>query len=98
MGQKDMAFLYARTDLGDIGQDGKVEVVDVDALTVLSIGLRGPMSPARLAEAKREIELRLKRDGAWTRAGEWRLMGYNSPMIPADQRFYELQLPVTPRG
>ena len=34
------------------------------------------------------LEERLKRDG------EWRLLGYNSPMVPAAKRFWELQLPV----
>ena len=26
--------------------------------------------------------------------GEWRLLGYNSPMVPPAQRFWELQLPI----
>jgi hypothetical protein len=94
MRRSDMAFLYASTELGKTGQDGRVEVTDVQPLTVVSVGLRGPMNATKLAEAKREIELRLKRDGEWKRAGDWRLLGYNSPMIRADQRYYEVQLPV----
>lgn len=97
MGQRDMAFLYASTKLGTTGQDGRVDVTDVKPLTVVSVGLRGPMNAAKLAEAKEKIALRLK-DGDWKRAGDWRLLGYNSPMIRADRRYYEVQLPVQPNG
>jgi len=91
--QKDMAFLYASPELGETGRDGRVEVVDVEPLTVLSVGLRGPVGADELAAAKRAVEARAE-DAGWKRAGEWRLMGYNSPMIAADRRFYEFQLPV----
>ena len=29
------------------------------------------------------------------RAGAWRVMGYNSPMVSGAKRFWELQVPVT---
>ena len=35
----------------------------------------------------------MAQDG-WSRAGSWRMLGYNSPMVPAAKRFWELQVPV----
>ena len=43
--------------------------------------------------ARTAIEKRLAAEGL-ERAGDWRLMGYNSPMVPSNKRFWELQLPV----
>jgi len=93
MRQTDMAFLYGKPDQGEAGAAGPVEVVDNASLRVLSVGLRGPLTDAKLARARRQVENTLSKSG-FERAGAWRLMGYNSPMVPAGKRFYELQLPV----
>jgi len=92
LAQTDMAFLYANTKLGKAGEQGRVDVVDVKDARVLSFGIRGPMSQSKIADAKAAIEGRLGAE--WKRAGDWRMMGYNSPMVPAKQRFWEIQLPV----
>jgi len=88
-----MAFLYGKPGMGEKGRDGRVDVVDLGPANVLSFGLFGPPTPERLRDARRAIEERLKRDGLPT-AGSWRLLGYNSPMVPETRRFYELQVPV----
>jgi hypothetical protein len=96
--RESMAFLYASPALGEVGRDGRVEVVDLDPIRVLSFGIRGPMTDQKTRQAKQAIEERLRRESAsWKRDGEWRLLGYNSPMVPAERRFWELQLPVAPR-
>ncbi|MCU0726527.1 MAG: heme-binding protein [Planctomycetes bacterium] len=94
---KDMAFLYATPELGRVGSDGAVVVVDLESRTVLSVGMTGPVTPGKVAAARRAIEARTAEGAAWRPAGEWRLMGYNSPMISEARRFYEVQLPVEPR-
>ena len=94
LSQQDMAFLYESPGQGRTGRDGQVTVLDREPVKVLSIGLRGPLVPGKLTEARSSVEVRLANEAGWRRAGEWRLMGYNSPFIPASQRFFELQLPV----
>jgi hypothetical protein len=89
----DMAFLYESPGLGQAGKEGAVEVLDLPAVRVLSFGIRGNPAPEQIEAAKREIE-RLRIDKAMEAAGPFRLLGYNSPMVPAKDRFYELQLPV----
>ncbi len=93
---RDMAFLYGRPDLGRAGRDGPVEVLDLPGATVLSVGLNGPVTEERAAAARRAIEARLASDPSLEAAGEYRLLGYNSPMIPEARRFYEIQRPVRP--
>jgi uncharacterized surface protein with fasciclin (FAS1) repeats len=90
----DQAFLYERPTLGAAGVLGKVSVLDLPARTVLSIGMRGNPSTADVARARAALEARLAKDGL-ERAGPFRMMAYNSPMVPAAQRFWELQIPFT---
>ena len=92
----DMAFLYGAPEMGEPGRDGDVDVVDLEPTRVLSFGMFGPLTAERVKEARRAIGERLERDGLAT-AGDWRLLGYNSPMVPETRRFYELQLPVAAR-
>ena len=88
-----MAFLYESTAQGETGKQGSVEVADLPPARVVSIGLRGPLGKDKLAAARKAVEERAAREG-WVRHGGWRLMGYNIPMVPEADRFYELQLPV----
>ncbi|MHC4861768.1 MAG: heme-binding protein, partial [Planctomycetota bacterium] len=98
LAQKRMAFLYGEPEMGRKGRDGRVEVMDLEPMKVLSVGIRGPMSDDKVRDAREAILARLSagaREGdALRRAGDWRLMGYNSPMVPSEKRFWELQLPV----
>ena len=93
--RQNMAFLYASPALGQTGRDGRVDVVDLGPVRVLSFGIRGPLTDRKTEHAKQAIEERLRRESqSWKRNGEWRLLGYNSPMVQAERRFWELQLPV----
>ncbi|HJQ81686.1 MAG TPA: heme-binding protein [Lacipirellulaceae bacterium] len=90
-----MAFLYQSTEIGETGEQGDVEVVDVASELALSIGMRGEVTAdtvkkgaaflkSWLADHADEIEA----------AGSWRVFGYNSPFVPVNQRYFEVQLPV----
>ena len=89
----DMSFLYERPDQGQAGARDGVAVVNLPALTVLSVGMRGERDEAEVARAKAVLQARLELDGLQP-AGPFRLLGYNSPMVPASRRFWELQVPV----
>jgi hypothetical protein len=91
-----MAFLYGRPELGPLGRDGRVEVVDVPPMTVLTVGARGYDRPARLAELGARLRSWLAAHPEWTIAGELRTMGYNSPSVIDERRYFEVQIPVRP--
>ena len=90
-----MAFMYRSTKQGQLGNEGKVEVVDVPAQTAISIGIRGDATKQRVADAKLRLEnwLQTHRE-EYESAGPLRVMGYNSPFVADEKRFTEVQIPV----
>jgi len=93
LGMIDMSFLYERPDQGAAGAQGGVAVLNLPPMQVLSIGMRGDRSQGDIVRAKAALEARLQRDGLRS-SGSFRLLGYNSPMVPSASRFWELQVPV----
>jgi hypothetical protein len=89
-----MAFLYANQAIGAPGTEGEVEIVDVPAARVLSIGHRGSMSERNMQEKKSELDAWLAAHPEWEVCGPWRTMGWNSPMVADARKFWELQVHV----
>jgi hypothetical protein len=90
-----MSFLYERPDQGKAGKQGSVEVIDVPAMQVASIGCRGSQTSSALAEAREKLMKYLAENkDKYTAAGPMRVMGYNSPFVPRDRNFFEVQIPV----
>lgn len=95
LGFDSMAFLYVSTDVGRLGTDGEVEVVDVPAATVVSLGVRGASGAQRVqAERERLADWILSRPERYEIAGPPRMMGWNSPMVRDAKRYFEIQYPV----
>jgi hypothetical protein len=94
--ERSMAFLYPSTATGKTGDEGNVEIVDIPAATAVSIGVRGKISQARIARAQEALDTWLKANAdRYARAGDLRVLGYNSPMVPDAQSYFEVQVPVT---
>lgn len=93
-----MAFLYGSLKIGDPGDDAadnSVEVIDIPQQEVVSIGIRGRMSEQSVNAGHRRLLAWLDAHRHKFRAsGPLRRMGYNSPFIPADRSFFELQIPI----
>ncbi len=93
--QKSMAFLYERVDQGTAGKQGRVEVTDVPAMTVVSIGCRGESTTTSIDAARGKLVKWLEeKKEDYVPDGPLRLMGYNSPFVPRDKNFFEIQIPV----
>lgn len=91
-----MSFLYRSTDQGELGVQGKVQVVDIPAHRTVSIGIRGEATAERISDAKRRLENWLKTHAEeYEEAGALRVMGYNSPFVSNSKRFTEVQIPVS---
>lgn len=96
--QATMGFMYERAGQGNAGPDGPVEVVDVPAGMALSIGQRGYDSAERIAAARHRFQTWLQRhEDRYEAVGPLRMMGWNSPFVPRDQRYFEIQQPVRPK-
>ena len=92
---ESMSFLYRRVEQGPAGAtDSNVVVRDRAATVVLSIGVRGPLGPAALAEARERLRAVLAEHPEWKETGTLRTFEYNSPFVPLGDRWAEVQLPV----
>ncbi|MEO0514444.1 MAG: heme-binding protein [Planctomycetota bacterium] len=98
----DMMFMYADPDMGQLGQDATarpgeaVEVVDLPPVQVLSLGFFGNADRQQVNDALAMLERHLADRPELVAVGPPRLLGYNSPMVPADRRYSEVQIPVGP--
>jgi hypothetical protein len=93
--ERSMSFLYEKPDVGSAGTKGRVEVVDVPAATVVSIGCRGSQTTAAVTEARKKLLAYLDEHKAeHAAAGPVRVLGYNSPFVPRDRNYFEVQIPV----
>jgi len=74
-------------------------VSDVPAMTVVSIGCRGNQTAAAIATARQKLlDYLAEKKFKYAIAGPMRVMGYNSPFVPRDKNFFEVQIPVKPVG
>jgi hypothetical protein len=90
----DMSFCYEVPSLGaPSGPRDGVSVVDFPPMRVLSVGVRGdgPAGEPALDLARRALDARLAL-GDVVSTGAWRKLGYNSPMVRPEQRYWELQV------
>lgn len=93
--ERSMSFLYERPNQGSPGIKGSVEVIDVPAMTVVSIGCRGSRTSSAIAKARDKLVNWLdQKKTDYVSAGPMRIMGYNSPFVPRDRNFFEVQIPV----
>jgi hypothetical protein len=91
----EMAFLYENINVGRTGSSGRVDVVDVPAITAISIGVRGETSPDAVRAAHALLKAWLNdHSDKYVIEGRLRVLGYNSPMIPVGKRYFEVQIPV----
>ena len=90
----DMMFMYPRPDMGAVGPDDTVKVMDLPPVTVFSLGRFGDGGDAVQAEALAEVHAAVDADPAWEPAGAARRFGYSSPFVPREQRYWEVQVPV----
>lgn len=92
--ESKMAFLYGDPELGAVGKEGWVEVADAAPNWVVSMGCRGKESGKRIAELHTELLDWIVARPELTVSGSLRVMGYNSPMVRGNARYFEVQIPV----
>lgn len=94
LSQQSMAFLYGAPDIGKQGNAGSVQVMDAKPMKVVSIGLRGSRDRTVMADAANRLKQWVKANPNYKAAGEFRVMGYNSPFVPRTRQYFEMQLPL----
>lgn len=93
-----MHFLLEKNSLDEPKVVGPVRVSDMPAVRVLSIAFQGESNLEAIKKGQAAIESQLESMPAVVRAGEYRILGYNSPMLARSKNFWELQLPIKDSG
>lgn len=92
-----MHFLLEKNSLDEPKEAGSVKVADMPKMRVLSIAQQEPVTAEAIKAAQEKLLARLKELGDLRSAGQFRLLGYNSPLIPRNKNYWEVQLPVENR-
>ena len=98
LSEQTMAFLYGEPDMGETGMEDNVEVVDAQPVTVVSFGLNGRRADAKIQQARDQLMAWLAEHEQYEVAGPLRLLGYNSPFVPRDRQYWEVQIPIRASG
>jgi hypothetical protein len=93
-GSWTMSFLYRTTDLGPTGEDGRIKVVDLPELTVVSIGMRGGYGMGTVNAGLEQLRQWFDSQDQWEPAGNPRGLNYNGPQVPMRNKWSEVQVPV----
>jgi hypothetical protein len=90
-----MAFLYGDPKIGAAGSDGNVRVVDNAPRSTVCIGMCGEMSPSAIKQGRLFLsEWLAEHKHQYDADGELRVLGYNSPFIPVEKRYFEVEIPI----
>lgn len=96
-----MAFLYETTEVGKLGDQDSITVEENPPTLVVSLGMRGKRSNKQIENAKARLLRWLADQTKYDRLAEdpsaFRLYGYNSPMVPNDQKYWEAQMLLKPK-
>jgi SOUL heme-binding protein len=92
-----MSFLYRAKELGPVGEDGSVKVVDTPEVTVVSVGLRGAYGMDVTREGVKLLKPWLDGQTEWEIADEPRVFHYNGPSVRDANKWSEVQIPIRKR-
>lgn len=94
MSMSRMGFMYLTPESGKAGKQDGIEVINIPETIVLTIGMRGDDAPARVKGAEDQLKAWLAAHPKWTADGATRTMGYNSPSVRNNRRYFEVQIRV----
>lgn len=91
-----MSFLYRTPDMGAIGSDGRVQIVDTEPIVMLSIGMNGPYRLAAVRTGLAKLQNWLATQSEWqaVQGADPRALYYNDPSVPDRFKWMEVQMPV----
>jgi len=93
--EDSMAFLYRKNTMGETGMtENNVKVEDTKEVTVLSIGHRGFRNQSTVSDLKQKLKTWLENhpDKKYKSTGNARVLGYNGPEVPNQEKWWEVQV------
>ncbi|MGF1579956.1 MAG: heme-binding protein [Gemmataceae bacterium] len=93
--RETMAFLYGNPEMGKAGPQGGVMVKDIKPMMAVSTGVRGKSSNSQaVLAAQQRLVAWMKLHPEYEKVGGLRVMGWNSPFVPANRSYFEVQYKV----
>lgn len=89
-----MHFVLQRPGLDKPGKRVLVEVADMPKQEVVSLALQGDLTAEKLADGEARLRVYVEGRPDLSIADALRVLGYNSPMVMPEKRFWEIQFPV----
>lgn len=95
-----MSFVYRTPDLGPDGADSddkRILIEDIPPMRVIAIGMRGDYQLGRVKSGVVALRAWLAQQSQWVEADNPRALFYNGPDVRADDKWFEVQIPLRPR-
>ena len=93
-GQAEVSFLYANPQIMPKEIANNIEVKDIPAMTVVSLGLRGEYSYQSYQEGLKRLTIWLEEHQEYQRVGNPRRFFYDGPYVPDKLKRSEIQIPI----
>lgn len=94
MGEATVSFLYRSLDIEPETTDADVEIEEVPAMIVVSLGQRGSYDYDSYMQGLERIQDWLQQHPQWSVAGAPRRLFYDAPFIPNYLKRSEIQIPI----
>ncbi|MGB3404044.1 MAG: heme-binding protein [Microcoleaceae cyanobacterium] len=89
-----VSFLYSSPEIVPTQIQSNVEVTDTEAMTVVSIGIKGGYTWESYQQNLYKLQNWLQQHPEYKVVGSPRRLFYNSPMTPETLKYSEVQIPI----
>lgn len=96
-GQAEVSFLYRTPEINPSDIDSQIEVKDIPAMTVVSLGLKGAYSYESYQDGLKRLTQWLNNHPEYERVGNPRRFFYDGPYVPDVLKRSEIQIPIHKR-
>lgn len=93
-GEATVSFLYRTPEINPSEIDSQIEVEDIPAMTVVSLGLKGAYSYESYQDGLKRLTQWLNNHPEYERVGNPRRFFYDGPYVPDALKRSEIQIPI----
>ncbi|MGK7944875.1 MAG: heme-binding protein [Microcystaceae cyanobacterium] len=96
-GEATVSFLYRNLEINPSEIDSQIEVKDIPAMMVVSLGLKGAYSYESYQDGLKQLTEWLNKRPEYERVGSPRRFFYDGPYVPDALKRSEIQIPIEKR-
>jgi DNA gyrase inhibitor GyrI len=96
-GEAEVSFLYRSPEIVPTEIADNIELKDIPAMTVVSLGLKGAYSYESYQQGLKRLSSWLEKNPDYQRVGNPRRFFYDGPYVPDGMKRSEIQIPIEKR-